>query len=255
MCEGASSRRPFAARRAAVTLRSMAEGLRGDRLGAMARTREPRSGSTRSSGWRSSLPMVFILLTHGLPAHAGRAGRSDLRVARRARSAERDRRDQGRARLRQADLQAVLRLPGPDRPRRSRHDHHRSPSGNGHRSRERRCDAGADVLRDDRRDHRGRHVRSARRSVPRHVDRRRRAAVRDRHLRDARLLPRAHGAALLRLVPRLASDLRSGEPDRRRRRSRPTPGSTRSTRSSTATGARSRTRSSTWCCRPSRSAS
>ena len=53
-------------------------------------------------------------------------------------------------------------------------------------------------------------------------DRRRRPAVRDRHLRDAGLLPRADGAALLRLVPRLAADLGPREPDHRRRRSRPT---------------------------------
>ncbi len=129
--------------------------------------------------------------------------------------------------------------------RRSRHDDHRSAPGHRHRPRQRRGDARADLLRDDRRTHRRRDVRAAGGPLSGHVDRRNRAAVRDRHLRDARLLPRPHGAALLRLVPRLASDLRSGEPDRAGHDGDAHRALHGRLRSSTATGMRSSTRSST----------
>ena len=66
-------------------------------------------------------------------------------------------------------------------------------------------------------------------------------AVRDPDLRDARVLPRAHGAALLRLVSRMAPDLGSSEPDHPGDARRPTRISSSSTRSSTATGAPSAT--------------
>ena len=104
-CEGASPA-PLRSSSAAVTLGRWLRGpWRSDR-------RNGQQGnlaqdSTRSSGWRSCVPMVFILLTMVFLLDAGRAGRPDLGVARRARAAERDRRDQGRARIRRADLRAV----------------------------------------------------------------------------------------------------------------------------------------------------
>ena len=76
------------------------------------------------------------------------------------------------------------------------------------------------------------------RPLPRHAARRLRPFVRDRHLRDARLLPRTDGAARLRRLARLAADLRPGEPDHPGLCSRRTRTSCSSTRSGTATGPR-----------------
>ena len=117
------------------------------------------------------------------------------------------------ARLRPAALEAVPRVPREHLPGRLRDDDHRPAPGQRHHPRERRRDARADLLRDDRRGRRRRARRPRRRPLPRHAARRRRPHVRDRHLRDARLLHRADGAALLRLVPRLVTDLGPREPD------------------------------------------
>ena len=209
-------------------------------------TRRPRSSATLITRLALVVPMVFILLTlvfllmrvaPGNPIAAALGGHV---------AAGGDRRRSSTARLRQAALRPVRRLPRGDLPRQLRHDDHRPAARSATIiERERRRDARAHVLRDDRRARR-RHARSAC-SPGRFRDtraRRRRAPVRDRHLRDAGLLPRADGAARLR---RLLSWLptRTRRARSRRRRSRRTPTSSSSTRSSTATGARSGTSSST----------
>ena len=164
-----------------------------------------------------------------LPAHAGRPRRPDLRVARRPCPAGGGRQDQGGARVRPADPRAVRRLPGRRRARRLRRRDHGQPEDHRHHLRQRHGNARADLLRDARRDRRRRDVRSPRRALPGHVDRRWQPVLRDHRLRDAGVLPRAHGAALLRLVPRLAADVRPREPDSWTPRSRRTRTSTPST--------------------------